>query len=147
MRWMMKKFTILGLHGKIRVLRRGVHEKPIYRGDCLKREGAWTVCRFKGGGLGKKEGESVFDEGLKPQCTLWGGNLFKLLRGVHWFAKNLVRRLAFLEKFVIMALFTSRSGISGIFLLFRKRFSVDQDGLVLTKNSRFYVSRHPGGYI
>ena len=23
--------------------------------DCLKR-GAWTVCRFKGGGLSKKEG-------------------------------------------------------------------------------------------
>ena len=26
----------------------GVHEKPIYKGDCLKR-GAWIVCRFKGG--------------------------------------------------------------------------------------------------
>ena len=24
--------------------------------DCLKREDTWTVCRFKGGGLGKKEG-------------------------------------------------------------------------------------------
>ena len=33
-------------------------EKAIYRGDYLKR-GAWTVCRFKGGGgggFGKKEG-------------------------------------------------------------------------------------------
>ena len=30
--------------------------KNQYRGgDCLKRWGAWTVCRFKGG-LGKKEG-------------------------------------------------------------------------------------------
>ena len=26
----------------------GVHEKPIYRGDCLK-SGVWTICRFKGG--------------------------------------------------------------------------------------------------
>ena len=33
----------------------GVHEKPIKRGDCLKKWGAWTVCKFKGG-LGKKEG-------------------------------------------------------------------------------------------
>ena len=30
-------------------------------GDCLKR-GAWTVCRFKGG-LGKKDGGSVFEGG------------------------------------------------------------------------------------
>ena len=30
-------------------------EKPIYRGDCLKK-GAWAVCRFKGGGLAKKRG-------------------------------------------------------------------------------------------
>ena len=30
--------------------------KNQYRGeDCLKR-GAWTVCQFKEGGLGKKEG-------------------------------------------------------------------------------------------
>ena len=41
-------------------------------GDCLKR-GAWTVCRFKGGGLGKKEGG-----GGIPQCTLW---MEKLLKG------------------------------------------------------------------
>ena len=41
-----------------------VPEKPIYReGDFLKR-GAWTVCRFKGGGeLGKKEGGGVFEGG------------------------------------------------------------------------------------
>ena len=60
----MKKFTILGLHGKIRVSRRGVHEKPIYRGDCLKREGAWTVCRFKGGGgLARKKGRVFLTRG------------------------------------------------------------------------------------
>ena len=42
-----------------------VPEKPIYReGDFLKR-GAWTVCRFKGGGgLGKKEGGGVFEGGV-----------------------------------------------------------------------------------
>ena len=34
---------------------RGGHEKPIYRGNCMK-WGAWTVCIFRGGGLGKKEG-------------------------------------------------------------------------------------------
>ena len=35
---------------------RGVHEKPIYGGNCLKK-GTWTVCRSKGeGGLGEKEG-------------------------------------------------------------------------------------------
>ena len=34
-----------------------------YRGwDCLKREGAWTVCRFKGG-FGKKEAGGVCEEG------------------------------------------------------------------------------------
>ena len=31
---------------KIRFLE-GIHDKPIYRGDCLKR-GAWTACRFNG---------------------------------------------------------------------------------------------------
>ena len=38
-----------------------VHDKPVYRGDCLK-GGAWTVCRFKRG-LGKKEGVGVFEVG------------------------------------------------------------------------------------
>ena len=37
--------------------------KNKYRGGgCLKR-GAWTVCRFKEGGLGKKEGVGVFKGG------------------------------------------------------------------------------------
>lgn len=31
---------------KIRFLE-GVHDRPIYGGDCLKR-GAWTACRFNG---------------------------------------------------------------------------------------------------
>ena len=72
MRWTMKNFTILGLHGKIRVLGRGVHEKPIYRGDCLKREGAWTVCRFKGGGAWQERGGGCFWQGVEtPMRTLW----------------------------------------------------------------------------
>ena len=40
----------------------GGHEKTIYRGNCLKRE-AWSVCKFKGGGLAKKEVDGVFEGG------------------------------------------------------------------------------------
>ena len=32
----MKNFNIVGVHWKIRILE-GVYEKPIYRGNCLKR--------------------------------------------------------------------------------------------------------------
>ena len=64
----MKNLNILGVHGKIRVLEGQFHEKPIYRGDCLKRGGGvWTVCRFKGG-LGKKEGGGVFKGGWYPNA-------------------------------------------------------------------------------
>ena len=28
-------------------------------GNCPKM-GAWTVCRFKGGGIGKKEGNAIY---------------------------------------------------------------------------------------
>ena len=40
-------------------------------GNCLKK-GAWTVCRFKGGGgLGEKEGVVfVFEGGLTPVHTM-----------------------------------------------------------------------------
>ena len=57
----MKNFNILGVHGNMHVLGgkgggRGVHKKPIHRGDCLK-EWAWTICNFKWGtGVCKKEG-------------------------------------------------------------------------------------------
>ena len=53
-------------------------------------------------------------------------NLFKLSKGVHWSAKNMFNRSAFSEKFVIMSPFTSGGGIAGVFVLFRKRFSIDQ---------------------
>ena len=51
----MKNFMIFGNSMKNTTFRGVVHEKPIQRGDCLKR-GTWTVCQFKGE-LGKKEGE------------------------------------------------------------------------------------------
>ena len=55
----------MGFHWKIWFLGGGSWKTNIY----LKGWGAWTVCRFKMG-LGKKDGEGVFDGGLKPQCTL-----------------------------------------------------------------------------
>ena len=60
----MKNFNIFGVHGKIQVLERGFHEKPIYRGgggDCLKRRGFGQFADLRGPGLGKKGG--VFEGG------------------------------------------------------------------------------------
>ena len=54
----MKDFNSMGIHWKIWFLR-GVHEKPIYRGE-LPKKGAWTVYRFKGGGGVEKKWEVVF---------------------------------------------------------------------------------------
>ena len=46
----------------------GGHEKPIYREDCLKREGLDSLLtQGGGGGLGKKERGGVFEGGLIPQ--------------------------------------------------------------------------------
>ena len=44
---------------------RGWSHKKQYRGggDCLKGGGSWTVCRFNGEELGKKEGSGAFDSG------------------------------------------------------------------------------------
>ena len=39
----MKNFNVFGVHGKIRVLEWGFHEKPIYRRHCLE---------WGGGGVG-----------------------------------------------------------------------------------------------
>ena len=58
----MKNFNILEVHGKIRVLR-GVHEKPIYRGDCLKAGGGRFGQFVDLMGLGKKMGGRVFLRG------------------------------------------------------------------------------------
>ena len=55
--WRMKNFNILGIRWKIRFLGGG--------------GGTWTVCWFKGGGVGKKEVGGVFEGGSDTQCTLW----------------------------------------------------------------------------
>ena len=54
----MKNFSIMRVHWKIRNLG-GVHEKPIYRGNCLKK----GLGQFAGlrEGLAKKEGAGVFE--------------------------------------------------------------------------------------
>ena len=55
----MEKSKFLGGEGG------GVHEKPICRGDCLKRDGwTWTVRRFKGGGTWQERGGGIFEGGL-----------------------------------------------------------------------------------
>ena len=52
----MKNFNILGIHWKTQLLGGGgVHENWYRGGDCLKK-GGLDSFRFKGGGLGKKEG-------------------------------------------------------------------------------------------
>ena len=80
-----EKFDYYGVSLKNSIFRWGrcgwVNEKLIYRGNCLKRQWDWTVCRFKwwgrGRGLGKKRGRCQFwgggagGGGLIPQCTLW----------------------------------------------------------------------------
>ena len=48
----MKNFNIFGVHRKIQFLGGEGHEKPIERGDCLKR-GCW---RMEGGGAWQEEG-------------------------------------------------------------------------------------------
>ena len=57
----MKNFNIFGVHGKIQVLERGFHEKPIYRGDCLKRRWFGQFADLRGAEFGKKGG--VFEGG------------------------------------------------------------------------------------
>ena len=55
----------MGVHGKIRVQGGGgAFTKNQNIGRIALKEGAWTVCRFKGRrGLGKKEGGGVFEGG------------------------------------------------------------------------------------
>ena len=50
----MKNFNIFGVHQKTQVLGGGVHEKPIYRGGCLKRGGLGQFADLRGGGLATK---------------------------------------------------------------------------------------------
>ena len=61
----MNNFNILGVHGKIRVLRGGFTKSQFIGEDCLQTEGLGQFADLRGGGgLGKKEG------GLIPQSTL-----------------------------------------------------------------------------
>ena len=60
----MENFNILWIHWKIHFLGVGggggnKKKEYIYGGNCLKR-GAWTVCRFKRGGLAKKESNTLY---------------------------------------------------------------------------------------
>ena len=55
-----------------------------------------------------------------------GGKVLAFDNGVHYDAKNLLKSLAFFEKFEIISPFTNRGGIEGIFLLLKKRFNIFQ---------------------
>ena len=63
-----------------------------YRGGLLKKT-AWTGCRFKGRGLGKKEGVVILRVGVIPQCTLWKWNSFETI--THCFSKANIFYLRF----------------------------------------------------
>ena len=63
----MKKCNITGVHRKIQFLG-GSRKTNIFFKKGPKK-GAWTVCRFIGGGLGEKEGV-VLRGRLISQCTL-----------------------------------------------------------------------------
>ena len=54
----MKNLYVFEVHGKIRVLEAGRFvEKPVYRGDCLKRRGLTQFADLRrGGGLARKRG-------------------------------------------------------------------------------------------
>ena len=57
----MKNFNIVGVHWKIQILE-GVYEKPIYRGNCLKR-GFGQFADLRGGGGLPERGGGVFEGG------------------------------------------------------------------------------------
>ena len=77
----MKNFNILGFHWKIRLFDGGI----IVWG--LPKNGrAWTVCRLKEGGLGKKKGKVFWGGGLTLHAYYEMSNtLFK------WFTNNLLK--------------------------------------------------------
>ena len=63
----MKNLNIFGVHGKIQVLGEGFKVLP-------QNEGAWTVCRFTGGGGGRawqERGGGAFEMGVDtPMHTM-----------------------------------------------------------------------------
>ena len=54
----LKNIDIMGVHWKIWFLREALHENQYTGGGCLKR-GAWSVCRFKKGGVGGRRGGAL----------------------------------------------------------------------------------------
>ena len=57
---MIKEFIITDVQRTVQFIRRqrvgaGFIVKLMYRADCVKGRGTWTVKRFKGNGLGKEE--------------------------------------------------------------------------------------------
>ena len=58
----MKNLNIWAFTEKSDFQRGDFIKKPIKRRDCLKclKRGAWTVCRFKGGGASQEIGSGVF---------------------------------------------------------------------------------------
>ena len=54
------------------------------------------------------------------------GKVLVFDNGVRYDAKNLLKSLAFFEKFEIISRFTNWGGIEGIFLLLKKRFNIFQ---------------------
>ena len=62
----------------------GVHKKPLYREDCLKR-GALTICRFKGGGSWPE----------REWWYFWGGggvdtSVHTMLTDTYWYWKKAI---------------------------------------------------------
>ena len=66
------------------------------------------------------------DESRLSVLMVRGGKVLVFNNGVHCDAKNLLKSLAFFEKFEIISPFTKRGGIEGIFLLLKKRFNIFQ---------------------
>ena len=65
----MKKFNIFGVYWKIQLLGGGGDlEKPIYRGDCLKKGRFGQFVGLRGVGHGKKEGVVFLKGGWYPNA-------------------------------------------------------------------------------
>ena len=107
---------------KIRFLE-GIHDKPIYRGDCLKR-GAWTACRFNG----------CVGGGVIPQCTqciqrILDGSMpvlvFKLCVQINekWLPKHLIYSKPKAFNFLLSVFFFSKNNENYFHVMFQPLFT------------------------